>query len=99
MKHMKQLKYVLAGIVALTTVFALIRPAITLETICGKEEHTHSQSCYKVTQETIVDQSIDCSYDSLHVHVHSPSCYNQDNELICGYADYLIHEHNEDCYN
>lgn len=96
---MKQLKYVLAGIVALTTVFALIRPAITLETICGKEEHTHSQSCYKVTQETIVDQSIDCSYDSLHVHVHSPSCYNQDNELICGYADYLIHEHNEDCYN
>ncbi|MGN1276607.1 MAG: vWA domain-containing protein, partial [Floccifex sp.] len=99
MKHMKQLKYVLAGIVALTTVLALIRPAITLETICGKEEHTHSQSCYKVTQETIVDQSIDCSYDSLHVHVHSPSCYNQDNELICGYADYLIHEHNEDCYN
>ncbi|MGM9946810.1 SpaA isopeptide-forming pilin-related protein [Floccifex sp.] len=99
MKHMKQLKYVLAGIVALTTVFALIRPAITLETICGKEEHIHSDNCYKVTQETIVDTSIDCSYDSLHVHVHSPSCYNQDNELICGYADYIIHEHNEDCYN
>ena len=35
MKHIKQLKFVLAGIVAFTTVLTLIRPAITFEnTIC-----------------------------------------------------------------
>lgn len=39
---------------------------------------------------------LDCSYN---VHTHTPSCYDEDNNLICGYADYVIHEHILDCYD
>lgn len=100
MKHIKQLKFVLAGIVAFTTVLTLIRPAITFEnTICGLEEHTHTENCYQTIENTITHKTLDCTKESLHIHVHSPNCYDENNNIICGYADYMIHEHNEDCYD
>ncbi|MDO4480749.1 MAG: RICIN domain-containing protein, partial [Erysipelotrichaceae bacterium] len=100
MKHIKQLKFVLAGIVAFTTVLTLIRPAITFEnTICGLEEHTHTEECYQTIQNTVPHKTLNCTEESLHIHVHSPNCYDENNNIICGYADYMIHEHNEDCYD
>lgn len=100
MKHIKQLKFVLAGIVAFTTVLTLIRPAITFEnTICGLEEHTHTEECYQTIQNTVPHKTLNCSEESLHIHKHSPNCYDENNNIICGYADYVIHEHNEDCYD
>ena len=100
MKHIKQLKFVLAGIVAFTTVLTLIRPAITFEnTICGLEEHTHTEECYQTIQNTVPHKTLNCTEESLHIHKHSPNCYDENNNIICGYADYMIHEHNEDCYD
>ena len=100
MKHIKQLKFVLAGIVAFTTVLTLIRPAITFEnTICGLEEHTHTEECYQTIQNTVPHKTLSCTEESLHIHKHSPNCYDENNNIICGYADYVIHEHNEDCYD
>ena len=100
MKHIKQLKFVLAGIVAFTTVITLIRPAITFEnTICGLEEHTHTEECYQTIQNTVPHKTLNCTEESLHIHKHSPNCYDENNNIICGYADYMIHEHNEDCYD
>ena len=100
MKHIKQLKFVLAGIVAFTTVLTLIRPAITFEnTICGLEEHTHTEECYQTIQNTVPHKTLSCTEESLHIHKHSPNCYDENNNIICGYADYMIHEHNEDCYD
>lgn len=100
MKHIKQLKFVLAGIVAFTTVIALIRPAITLDNpICGLEEHTHTEECYQTIQNTVPHKTLNCTLDSLHIHKHSPNCYDENNNIICGYADYMIHEHNDDCYD
>lgn len=98
-RHYKKIKGILACVVILFTVFSLTRPAITMgKLVCEKEEHTHTNDCYNITEKTITNKTSNCNYSSLHVHVHSPSCYNEDNELICGYADYIIHEHNEDCY-
>ncbi len=100
MKHIKQLKFVLAGIVAFTTVLTLIRPAITFEnTICGLEEHTHTEECYQTIENTVPHKTLNCTEESLHIHKHSPNCYDENNNIICGYADYMIHEHNDDCYD
>lgn len=88
---------VMACAVVFCTTYALILPAITLEkTQCSLDEHTHSESCYeKVDSESIA--SLDCTYESLGVHVHTSDCYNGENQLSCGQADYLIHVHNADC--
>lgn len=87
----------LACIVVFCTVYALILPAITADYKCRMEEHTHSRECYRqISSPTLVMQ---CSMQSLHIHSHTPSCYDAEGNLICGYADYVIHTHNESCYD
>lgn len=90
----------LAAIVVFCTTYALILPAITMEKqpICGLEQHTHTEECY--TQGgTETKKLLDCSYESLGVHVHSDSCYDENHELICGYTDYVVHTHDSSCYD
>ncbi len=90
----------LACAVVFCTTYALILPAITMEkeTICGLEEHTHTEACYAV--ET-VGPTVEflCSSESLANHVHDWTCYDGDGALRCGYADFVIHTHDDLCYD
>lgn len=88
----KKLVSVLGCIVVFCTTYALILPAITMEreTICGIQEHQHSDSCYT---KQVVKQLV-CSAKDTGVHTHSAQCGSD-----CGYADFVIHEHAAVCYD
>ena len=63
----------LSCVVVFWTVYALILPAITLESKkCNIEEHTHSAECYSESQELI------CGKEE---HVHTSECTSINNDL------------------
>lgn len=89
----------LAAVVVFVTTYMLILPAITMErnTICGQEEHTHTDTCYEVV--TIAPEKVlSCTEEALGIHEHKDECYDSDHNLICGYADFVVHTHDENCY-
>lgn len=83
---------VLACITVFCTTYALILPAITLESspdvICGMEEHTHTSDCYERTP-VLICQNEDPE------HVHTDECYQVDSVIICGKEE---HKHSEACF-
>ena len=88
----------LAAVVVFCTTYALILPAITMETKCDIPEHTHTESCY--TQVTTVTKKVPvCTAESLGIHQHTDACYDSEGTLICGYADFVIHRHDASCYD
>lgn len=91
---------VLAMVVVFCTTYALILPAITMEreTVCGLEEHTHTEDCYR-TEILYPQSTMNCSAETLGVHTHDGSCYDGDGSLICGYADFALHTHDAYCYS
>ena len=78
---------VTAAIVVFVTTYALVLPAITMESqaACGIEAHQHDDSCY--TEELI------CGQEESEGHHHTDSCYEK--VLICGKE---VHIHSEECY-
>lgn len=87
---------VLACVVVAATFYALILPAVTMtkETICGMEEHTHSDACYTV--EPAKPQFL-CQ--ALQAHGHTAACWGEDNTLTCGQAEVILHTHGDLCYS
>lgn len=98
--------YGMAAIVVFVTTYMLILPAITMEreTICGKEEHTHTEECY-TTEIVEIEQDpvLICTAKTLEIHKHTDSCYtkneNDKKVLTCGQADFVLHTHDKNCYN
>ena len=66
-----------AAIVVFVTTYALVLPAITMESeaACGIEAHQHDQSCYT---DVLV-----CETPESPEHVHDESCYTTKQELVC----------------
>lgn len=67
MKRRRRTVTAMACVVVLCTICALIFPASTIigDTYCGKEEHTHTDSCYEENQVCTKEE-----------HTHSLSCYS-----------------------
>ena len=78
---------ILASVVVFISTYALILPAITMETVaaCGIEAHQHSDDCY---EEVLV-----CGMEKSDDHQHTDSCYER--VLICGKE---AHIHSTECY-
>ncbi len=78
-----------AFVVAVTTV-GLVLPAntATAMVICGKEEHTHTDACYKTEKKLV------CTKEE---HTHTAECYDEDGNLICGKEEHT-HSEGEPCY-
>ena len=99
-RNWKKIVTSLAAVVVFCTTYMLIVPAITMEkdTICGKEEHLHDENCYvrEITQQEL---QLDCTYESLDVHIHSGECEDEEGNIICGLADYIVHEHKDMCFD
>lgn len=91
---------VLSSVVVFCTTYALILPAITMnrETICGIEEHIHTEECYQ-EQETVPQTVLVCSPEHVQLHTHTETCYDDSGRSICGYADFVLHTHDEGCYD
>lgn len=90
---------VMGAVVVFCTTYALILPAITMEkdTICGMEEHEHSEDCYSM-QASQTLQCLDSFSDRMVLHSHADLCYDADGELICSLPQILPHSHSSDCY-
>lgn len=88
---------ILCCLVVFVTTYALILPAITMEqkAFCGREEHTHDESCMQTSGERILT----CSPEQLGLHSHSGACYSAEGALTCGQADYVVHHHADVCYD
>lgn len=72
LKKWKRITLALSCVVVFCVVYALTLPAITLEgkTICGMEEHTHTEECYQ-------DDELVCDKEE---HQHSEDCYEKEEE-------------------
>lgn len=72
LKKWKRITLALSCVVVFCVVYALTLPAITLEgkTICGMEEHTHSEECCQ-------DDELVCGKEE---HQHTEDCYEKEEE-------------------
>lgn len=72
LKKWKRITLALSCVVVFCVVYALTLPAITLEgkTICGMEEHTHTEACYQ-------DDKLICDKEE---HQHTEDCYEKEEE-------------------
>lgn len=72
LKKWKRITLALSCVVVFCVVYALTLPAITLEgkTICGMEEHTHTEECYQ-------DDKLICDKEE---HQHTEDCYEKEGE-------------------
>lgn len=70
LKKWKKITLALSCVVVFCVVYALTLPAITLEgkTICGMEEHTHTEECY-------LDDKLICDKEE---HQHTEDCYEKE---------------------
>lgn len=77
-----------AAIVVFVTTYALVLPAITMESqaMCGIEAHQHSDSCY--------EKRLTCGLEESETHTHTDSCYEK--VLVCGKEN---HTHSTACYH
>ena len=84
---------ILACLVVFCTVYALILPALTAEadTYCGKEEHTHTEDCYK-------DKLICGKEEGQGAHQHTDDCYREVEALVCQTPESEGHQHTDACY-
>lgn len=84
---------ILACVVVFCTVYALILPAVTMEqtAYCGKEEHTHTEDCYK--KELICGKE-----EGEGAHHHTDACYQEKQVLVCTQEETDGHQHTDDCY-
>ncbi len=95
--RLKKLMLILGAVVVFCTTYALILPAITMESKCQIPEHTHTDACY--TQVVPVRKNLICTSETLGIHRHTGSCKDAEGKLVCGYADFVVHVHDAACYD
>lgn len=81
----------IAAVVVFCTTYALILPAITMETegfSCGMAEHSHTQECYQLI----------CGQQEYFSHSHADECY-EGGQLVCTLTERTCHHHSADCYS
>lgn len=92
--RMNRATRILSLVIALSTIYALMLPAITInnDTVCGMEEHTHTEACYAVKPVLI------CGKTEAEAHAHTESCYTVADGYICGKQEIAPHVHTDACY-
>ena len=87
----------LAMIVVFCTTYALILPAITMQSdhICGLQSHVHTDGCYE--QRPVL--ALSCTFSDDTSHQHETSCWVETGEteaiLTCSLPE---HTHTDACY-
>ena len=86
----------LASVVVFCTTYALILPAITLESkACTIPEHVHTDACYThVTTET--EKVLTCGIDPEAAHLHTADLYDENGDLICTKEEAPEHVHTDE---
>ena len=79
-----------AAVVVFITTYALVLPAITMETEakCGIPAHQHTTECY--------EEQLICGQEESDGHRHTDDCYKVTQELTCEIPE---HTHDESCFD
>lgn len=79
-----------AAVVVFITTYALVLPAITMESeaSCGIPAHQHSTDCY--------EEQLICDLEESDDHHHTDDCYTVTKELTCTTPE---HQHDESCFD
>lgn len=79
-----------AAIVVFITTYALVLPAITMESeaSCGIPAHQHSTDCY--------EEQLICGLEESEGHHHTDDCYTVTKKLTCTIPE---HQHDESCFD
>ena len=99
-KRGKTLSGILKCLLVCCLVVSMVLPAAAQErqTICGQLAHEHFDGCF--IQKSVTKRVVFfCTYDTLGIHVHDPSCYDEQGRVLCGQADYVVHVHQDTCYD
>ncbi|MBE6919518.1 MAG: hypothetical protein E7469_07530, partial [Ruminococcaceae bacterium] len=94
----KKVVAALGCVVVFCTTYALILPALTLEkeTVCGLEEHTHTESCFRqLTERT--DSVLSCRLPETQGHTHAAACF--DVQPVCTQEETEGHVHTAACFD
>lgn len=95
-------------LVVFVTTYALILPAITMEstpdTYCGIAEHVHTDDCYELPgtpahKEIQCTAGADLGQGKYIVHKHDSFCFDDSGELLCALAEQDEHVHTDACYD
>lgn len=92
-KRWHKIVTVLASVVVFCTTYALIMPAVTMQTdtYCGYEEHVHTDDCYEQVRTLLCELSEEG-------HEHGDECYEEQPVLICNKEETEGHTHGDGCY-
>lgn len=90
---------ILSAIVVFCTTYALILPAITMDSkmnlTCSVEElsiHTHSDECWSEGGKLL------CGYADFVIHEHNADCIDKNGDLICMLPEIHAHQHSASCF-
>ena len=95
-------------LVVFVTTYALILPAITMEstpdTYCGIAEHVHTDDCYEFPgtpahKEIQCTAGADLGQGEYIIHKHDSFCFDDSGELLCALAEQDEHVHTDACYD
>ena len=95
-------------LVVFVTTYALILPAITMEstpdTYCGIAEHVHTDDCYEIPgtpahKEIQCTAGADLGQGEYIIHKHDSFCFDDSGELLCTLAEQDEHVHTDACYD
>lgn len=95
-------------LVVFVTTYALILPAITMEstpdTYCGKAEHVHTDDCYEFPgtpahKEIQCTAGADLGQGEYIIHKHDSFCFDDSGKLLCTLAEQDEHVHTDACYD
>lgn len=83
-----------AALVVFCTTYAMILPAITMESklTCDLNEHTHKLGCYSTEKKLV------CGFEETEGHMHEENCYDNSGNLICTLQAAEPHTHTDNCY-
>lgn len=86
---------IISGFLAMVLFVSLLPSSAfaALDLICGKEEHTHQDSCYEEVERV----SYSCAPGE-YIHTHDSFCYDNDGNLTCTLEEAEAHTHTENCY-
>ena len=95
-------------LVVFVTTYALILPAITMEstpdTYCGIAEHVHTDACYEFPG-TPAHKEIQCTAGEnlgkgeYIIHKHDSFCFDDNGKLLCALPEQGKHVHTDACYD
>lgn len=93
-KNLQRVVRFMAIIVVFCTTYALILPAITMESgaICGLTEHAHTDACYEMAAPGA------CTLPEHEPHFHTDACYTIADPVPCDLPETAAHRHTDACY-